>query len=225
MSFGLGSAFGGFSLPTSTRQPRRTTSSGSFKEDQQQTRSTGPTPNDNLPNPSLGNWEGTNEREQRQNGASNGNGNGHGGGGGGGQPPSPAHQRSFSSILSPTLPNNQNTHSDYYNSQSPGGGDVLAKPFVYSREFLLSLYDDEKASKRPIELARHDIATKDEGGKPWALKEWREGEKEVSFFFFFFSLFPPSSSRPFLFSMACFVLGLGSRGTSGWVESATRPGS
>lgn len=80
-----------------------------------------------------------------------------------------AESRSFSSILSPAPP-------------SPSTQEPLdpSKPFVYSREFLLSLYDGEKSSRRPIELARHDIGTRDTGSKPWGLTEWREGEKEVS---------------------------------------------
>jgi hypothetical protein len=80
------------------------------------------------------------------------------------------HQRSFSSILSPSLPATTQAEQQ----------DPLAKPFVYTREFLISLYDEDKASRRPIELAVHETATKDGGGKPWALREWRDGEKEVS---------------------------------------------
>lgn len=76
--------------------------------------------------------------------------------------------RSFSSILSPVLPITVKEESF-----DP------TKPFVYTREFLLSLYDEDKSSRRPIELARHDIGTRDTGSAPLALKDWREGEKEV----------------------------------------------
>lgn len=59
---------------------------------------------------------------------------------------------------------------------------------MYTREFLLSLYLEEKAGRRPIELGWHEVATVTEegkGGRPWALREWREGEKGVSGLFFF----------------------------------------
>lgn len=107
--------------------------------------------------PSHGAWEGD-SREREPSGGSD------------------AHPRSFSSILSPGLPTN-GEHDD----RGAGGGGT-ERPFVYSRDFLLSLYDDEKAtSRRPIELAHHDVATRTKPAKPWALKDgWRDGEKEVS---------------------------------------------
>jgi hypothetical protein len=81
---------------------------------------------------------------------------------------------------------------DYVNGGGSGGGfGGKVKPFVYSRDFLLSLYDDEKAKKRPLELAVHEMATRDLEGndgpvhKPWALQDYREGEKEVSLPCFF----------------------------------------
>ena len=77
--------------------------------------------------------------------------------------------RSFSSILAP-IPDGTKAEA----------ADPLAKPFVYSREFLLGLYDDEKAKRRPIELVANEVATRDSARKPWALEDWREGEKEVS---------------------------------------------
>lgn len=179
--FGPGSAFAGFPTPAA-RPPRRVASSGSFKDDSRSAPphfSNGPTPIDHQKTPSLGSWE-SSDRE-RQNSTSSLHSHGEGGNGGAGRgeggltngyahPAGPAHQRSFSSILSPSLP---------ATNEAPVQ-DPLAKPFVYSREFLLSLYDEDKASRRPIELARHEIATKDRGGKPWALSDWRDGEKEVS---------------------------------------------
>lgn len=170
MSFGPSSAFGGF--PSATRPPistRRVASSGSFKDDLKQSNAhTGPTPIDHPSTPSLGSWE-SGDRDRENSGGSFGgaisNGHSHHQ-----SVSSPGEQqRSFSSILSPTLP-----AAAASPSQDP------LKPFVYSREFLLSLYEENKASRRPIELARHEIATRDVGGKPWALSEWREGEKEVS---------------------------------------------
>lgn len=77
--------------------------------------------------------------------------------------------RSFSSILAP-IPDGARVEA----------ADPLAKPFVYSREFLLGLYDEEKARRRPIELVANELATRDAARKPWALEDWREGEKEVS---------------------------------------------
>lgn len=91
--------------------------------------------------------------------------------------------RSFSAIVSPTAAPGSNGAVGEHGVNGAAGG----KPFVYSREFLLSLYDEEKAKKRPIELAAHDVATRDLGGpggshKPWLLQEYREGEKEVRSF-------------------------------------------
>lgn len=60
------------------------------------------------------------------------------------------------------------------------GSDSSTKRFVYSREFLLSLYDDEKVQKRPVELSKHAIATLEQARAPWALKGFKEGEREVS---------------------------------------------
>ncbi|KAI5476636.1 GYF domain containing protein [Pseudohyphozyma bogoriensis] len=93
-----------------------------------------------------------------------------------------SQQRSFATILSPSLPH------------SPGQDEPAGRPFVYSREFLLSLYDHHKAtSQRPIELASHEIATKGtgEGKRPWALQDFRNGEKEL----FTNSIHPPSTRR------------------------------
>ena len=159
-AFGPGSAFGSFATTTaSARAPRRTTSSG--KEDRTSpiglgaTANGGPQPSEGQGNPSLGSW--SNPHENAREGESNST--------------TEAQQRSFSSILSPV-------------HLTDSREDTLdpAKPFVYSREFLLSLYDDDKRNRRPLELARHDIATTDVGAQPWALTEYREGEKEVSFF-------------------------------------------
>lgn len=86
----------------------------------------------------------------------------------------PQHQRSFSSILTRDHDTNKNGVG-----ASEGEGGDSGKPFVYSRQFLLSLYNDNKASRRPIDLVQHDLATTDDASKPWGLREWREGEKEV----------------------------------------------
>ncbi|BGP22085.1 kinesin-like protein [Rhodotorula toruloides] len=77
------------------------------------------------------------------------------------------------------------------------GAASRGKPFVYTREFLLSLYDEEKAKKRPLELAAHETATREltgsSGGahKPWLLQEYREGEKEL-----FVTSIHPANNRP-----------------------------
>lgn len=153
-------AFGSFTTTTaSARAPRRTTSSG--KEERTSpigvpaAQNGGPQPAEGQSNPSLGSW--ANPHEHAREGDANSHPDG--------------QQRSFSSILSPAHP--ADAHED---SLDP------AKPFVYSREFLLSLYDDDKRNRRPLELARHDIATTDSGAQPWALTEYRDGEKEVSLF-------------------------------------------
>lgn len=153
-----GNAFGAFA-PTVARPPRRVNSSGSFKDESKATNNHigGPAPIDHPVTPSFGSWAGDQQQQQQAAPQS-----------------ASAEQRSFSSILSPALPTPISREEL---------NDPLAKPFVYSREFLLSLYDDEKASRRPIELAVHEIATKEQGQevtKPWALSEWRDGEKEVS---------------------------------------------
>ncbi|GJN87809.1 hypothetical protein Rhopal_000764-T1 [Rhodotorula paludigena] len=100
--------------------------------------------------------------------------------------------RSFSAIVSPTAPPGTNRAVGEHGVNGAAGG----KPFVYSREFLLSLYDEEKAKKRPIELAAHEVATRDLGGpggshKPWLLQEYREGEKEL-----FSTTIHPANTRP-----------------------------
>ncbi|GAA5912050.1 hypothetical protein JCM6882_002017 [Rhodosporidiobolus microsporus] len=190
MSFGPGSAFS-FAAPT--RPPRRAGSSGSFKDaaaapslNGTSSLLAGPAPVDPPAAPSLGSFErdvggGT--------GALNGgfvNGQGHLGQDSG-------SSRSFSSILSPSLAATANGGQLGEN----GATDAAGKPFVYSREFLLSLYDEEKAKKRPIELAVHDTATRDlgreNGGnhKPWVLQEYREGEKEL-----FSTSIHPANARP-----------------------------
>jgi len=98
------------------------------------------------------------------------------------QPHQPQQQaqaaRSFSAIVSPGASANGADGAD-------GESGVAGKPFVYSRELLLSLYDEDKAKRRPIELASHETATRDLLGssgsshKPWLLQDYREGEKEV----------------------------------------------
>lgn len=173
MSFGPSSAFGAFPSATRPLSSRRVPSSGSVKEDMKHAGSSfssGPTPNDSNLTPTLGSWESGDRERDLINSSSIGGGsltNGHS------RLNSVSttsdQQRSFSSILSPTIPVAANSPT-----QDP------LKPFVYSREFLLSLYDEGKASRRPIELARHDIATRDTGSKPWALSDWRDGEKEVN---------------------------------------------
>ncbi|BGP37241.1 kinesin-like protein [Rhodotorula kratochvilovae] len=197
MSFGgPGSAFS-FAAPT--RPPRRNNSAtGSFRDAAASAANSsslaaqahalhqgGPSPVDPPAQPSLGAFSPAHERESLLangvNGASS--------------PSSLPHAteqqqqpRTFSAILSPGASIN-----------GEGGDDVAAsgKPFVYSRELLLSLYDEEKAKKRPIELAAHDVATRDLVGasgtshKPWLLQEYREGEKDL----FATSIHPPNT-RP-----------------------------
>ncbi|GAA5898556.1 hypothetical protein JCM8208_004696 [Rhodotorula glutinis] len=99
----------------------------------------------------------------------------------------PQAPRSFSAIVSPGASANGADGVD-------GDSGVAGKPFVYSRELLLSLYDEDKAKRRPIELATHETATRDLSGssgashKPWLLQDYREGEKEL----FSTSIHPPN---------------------------------
>ncbi|GAA5826252.1 hypothetical protein JCM11251_007225 [Rhodosporidiobolus azoricus] len=186
MSFGPGSAFS-FAAPT--RPPRRAGSSGSFKDAAASSLTTngtssllnGPSPVDPPTAPSLGSFD--------LGGPPNGglsNGQAH-------QVQDNGSARSFSSILSPSLAATVNGGQLGENGAADGAG----KPFVYSREFLLSLYDEEKAKKRPIELAVHETATRDLSGengvnhKPWLLQEYREGEKEL-----FATSIHPANARP-----------------------------
>ncbi|GAA5857587.1 hypothetical protein JCM8547_004282 [Rhodosporidiobolus lusitaniae] len=186
MSFGPGSAFS-FAAPT--RPPRRVNSSGSFKDTPATTTSSnsfssGPTPVDPPAAPSLGSFSADPL-------LSNGHGNGTSALANGVSSPS-SEARSFSSILSPSLAATLNGGSAGDNGQGGGG-----KPFVYSREFLLSLYDEDKAKKRPIELAQHEVAVRDLSGehtgshKPWSLQGYREGEKEL-----FSTTIHPANARP-----------------------------
>ncbi|GAA6029947.1 hypothetical protein JCM8097_009183 [Rhodosporidiobolus ruineniae] len=191
-SFGPGSAFS-FAAPT--RPPRRQHGSGSFKDvpaaaatlNGAPSLPQGPAPVDPPSAPSLGSFA---AQDALTNGITNGT---HSNG-----LPSPAaaasdaSSRSFSSILSPSLAATLNG-----GSLGDHGTDSSGKPFVYSREFLLSLYDEDKAKKRPIELAVHETATRDLSGasgdshKPWLLKEYREGEKEL-----FTTSIHPANARP-----------------------------
>lgn len=171
---GPGSAFS-FAAPT--RPSRRTNSSSSFKDaavssptaNGTSSHSSGPAPVDPPAAPSLGSFSPSHERENAlsPNGTSGGDA---------------GSARSFSSILSPSLSATANGGALGEANGASGKG----KPFVYTREFLLSLYDEEKAKKRPLELAAHETATREltgsSGGahKPWLLQEYREGEKEVS---------------------------------------------
>lgn len=176
---GPGSAFA-FAAPT--RPSRRTNSSSSFKDaGSTVTANTGPAPVQPPVAPSLGSFAPLGDREPSAaspNGTPAATADGTSPGGTGTAP-----GRSFSSILSPSLGAAAN------GGQLGGDGAGVngrGKPFVYTREFLLSLYDEDKARKRPIELAMHDTATRDLPGaaedshKPWLLKEYRQGEKEVS---------------------------------------------
>ncbi|GAA5974163.1 hypothetical protein JCM11641_003475 [Rhodosporidiobolus odoratus] len=183
MSFGPGSAFS-FAAPI--RPPRRNNSSGSFKDTLTTPSSSsllnGPSPVDPPTAPSLGSFG------QQDGLIANGLAAGAVSG------TSEGSARSFSSILSPTL-------SAAANGGQLGGenGNMngAGQPFVYSRDFLLSLYDEEKASKRPLELASHQVATRELGGedgathRPWLLQDYREGEKDL-----FATSIHPANARP-----------------------------
>ncbi|GAA6026249.1 hypothetical protein JCM11491_005526 [Sporobolomyces phaffii] len=206
MSFGgPGSAFS-FAAPT---RPARKAAGASYSGSVGATSTTtanggggGPTPVDPPANPSLGSW-----------GSSTGTGTGTA------SSPRPredssnssdssanaaaAAPRSFSSILSPSLAaaaaaNGGGEGGDGYVNGAAAFGPAKAKPFVYSRDFLLSLYDDDKAKKRPLELAVHDMATRDLSStsdspdhKPWALQDYRPGEKDL-----FATSIHPANARP-----------------------------
>lgn len=195
---GPGSAFA-FAAPT--RPARRTNSSSSFKDANANAApaantagspsSNGPAPVQPPAQPSLGSFAPLSERDipAHSNGLhSPTDGNSPSSGTG------PAVGRSFSSILSPPLSANGNGGQ----LGDANGVNGRGKPFVYTREFLLSLYDEDKARKRPLELAMHDTATRDldgtgaESHKPWLLRDYRDGEKEVGRRAAFASLTPPA---------------------------------
>ncbi|KDE03837.1 hypothetical protein MVLG_05721 [Microbotryum lychnidis-dioicae p1A1 Lamole] len=92
-------------------------------------------------------------------------------------PPPAAVARSFSSILSPTTA--PISHAKRLAQEHERN--ALKKPFVYSRDFILSLYDEDKARRRPIDLSPHALATSENPTReaPWALCEFRNGEKEL----------------------------------------------
>ncbi|BGP29291.1 kinesin-like protein [Rhodotorula toruloides] len=182
---GPGSAFS-FAAPT--RPSRRANSSSSFKDaaassptaNGTSSHSSGPAPVDPPAAPSLGSFSPSHERENTlsPNGTSGADA---------------GSARSFSSILSPSLSATANGGALGEANGASGKG----KPFVYTREFLLSLYDEEKAKKRPLELAAHETATRELTGssdgahKPWLLQEYREGEKEL-----FATSIHPANNRP-----------------------------
>ncbi|SCV72323.1 BQ2448_3860 [Microbotryum intermedium] len=85
--------------------------------------------------------------------------------------------RSFSSILSPTTA--PISHAKRLAQEHERN--ALKKPFVYSRDFILSLYDEDKARRRPIDLSPHELATCENPTRkvPWALCEFRNGEMEL----------------------------------------------
>lgn len=169
-----GNAFNSFASSVS-RPPRRATSSSSFKDSSQPDTKTSSSATATAPDATVtSNWPISHDRENSSRSSASSSGpwsttatttNG---------THQDNHQRSFSSILSNTT-NTVVAHSTANDSTT-----AAAKPFVYSREFILSLYDEHKALKRPIDLADHHIATRDSPTKPWALQDYREGEKEVS---------------------------------------------
>ncbi|GAA5923865.1 GYF domain-containing protein [Sporobolomyces koalae] len=147
----------------------------------------GPAPVNPPANPSHGSWSNSATASPRQREDSNPSSNGD------------LAPRSFSSILSPSLAAN-GAHANGEDGVLGGAGGFSGgktKPFVYSRDFLLSLYDDDKAKKRPLELAVHEMATRDLSTseaseyKPWALQEYREGEKDL-----FATTIHPANARP-----------------------------
>ncbi|GAA5860414.1 hypothetical protein JCM3774_000411 [Rhodotorula dairenensis] len=193
---GPGSAFA-FAAPT--RPSRRTNSSSSFKDagstvtasGTAPSHSSGPAPVQPPTAPSLGSFAPLSDREAAAAAPNGTSAAGEGGGSPGGTATAPG--RSFSSILSPSL----GAAANGGQLGDAAGTNGRGKPFVYTREFLLSLYDEEKARKRPLELAVHDTATRDLTGavedshKPWLLKEYREGEKDL-----FANSIHPSNTRP-----------------------------
>ncbi|KAK4046413.1 kinesin-like protein [Microbotryomycetes sp. JL201] len=160
MSFGPGNAFGSFASSVAARPPRRINSSGSFK-DQSAEQHRGPTGPTPIDHVAPPVWQDLRQRELSNPSAqATGTGGGH-------------LQRQ-----------QHNAHHSNNENVNP-----LQKPFVYSREFILSLYDPDKASKRPLEMATHDVATSDRPTKPWALQDYRPGEKDL----FATTLHPPNA--------------------------------
>ncbi|GAA5954913.1 hypothetical protein JCM3765_007809 [Sporobolomyces pararoseus] len=177
----------------------------------------GPAPVDPPANPSHGSWSTAGAASPRQREDSNNSAT------------DSIAPRSFSSILSPSLAANgaHANDGDYTNGAGSGAGfGGKVKPFVYSRDFLLSLYDDEKAKKRPLELAVHEMATRDLSGseapvhKPWALQDYREGEKEL-----FSTSIHPANARPSRMNRTDSSLsnsqGAGSQGANGTLDLST----
>ncbi|KAK4056230.1 kinesin-like protein [Microbotryomycetes sp. JL221] len=205
MSFGPGNAFGSFASSVAARAPRRINSSGSFKDpnsmanaanpsqqqqqQQQPSHMNGPTPVDHVAPPV---WQDLRHREHSSNSnngfsssASNNNsGPSHNGG----------TASSFSAILNPAsgYVNGSTRHNgtSSSNNNNNENADPLQKPFVYSRDFILSLYDPDKAGKRPLEMATHEVATSDIPTKPWALQDYRPGEEDL-----FATSIHPTTSR------------------------------
>ncbi|KAM0792772.1 hypothetical protein ACM66B_002544 [Microbotryomycetes sp. NB124-2] len=161
MSFGPGNAFGSFASSVAARPPRRINSSGSFKDStaQQHHAQTGPTPVDHVAPPV---WQDLRQRE---------------------------HSSSSSNATHPSSASGHFQRNQQQQQANNENADPLKKPFVYSREFILSLYDPDKASKRPLEMVSHDVATSDRPTKPWALQEYRPGEKDL----FATTLHPPNA--------------------------------
>lgn len=172
--FGSNSAFGAFPTSAAPARPRRQPSAGSFKEEGKSTaNSSGPVPTSERAGPSLGRWSSlaspvaapgsAGPATTAPNGASTA------APGASVRTDATPSTRSFSSILSPSL-----------DTSAAEEAFDPAQPFVYSRAFLLSLYDEDKAAQRPIELSGDEVATRETGRRPWGLSDWRQGEKEVS---------------------------------------------
>lgn len=84
---------------------------------------------------------------------------------------------SFSSVLGAT---------NGPNGIGPGleGTEDPTRPFVYSREYLLKLYERQRhaSAHRPVELARHELATRDSARPLWLAQDMGEREKDVRTF-------------------------------------------
>lgn len=90
--------------------------------------------------------------------------------------PATEDQSSYSSIIRDPLAASDAQHA---NGSETSSYDQSTKPFRYSKEFMLGLWDGEKAEGLVTEFERYVVVFQEEAGRPVAFSELSEKEKKV----------------------------------------------